>query len=122
MSQHVVRRSLGREQEFPSDLVDEILCWSCEGRPSRALQLAFVCRLWYDRFKAADRLWPLVVRRLQPNLPIAVRTATYLRVRDSIAAAKKLHPLEPLSLHPIEECTLEFACPMYAEGLRVVAP
>jgi hypothetical protein len=74
-------------------LIDEILCWSCEGRPSRALQLAFVCRLWYDRFKAADRLWPLVVRRLQPKVMIAVRTATYLRVLESIAATKKLYPL-----------------------------
>ena len=37
-------------------------------------------------------------------------------------ASQSLRPLPSASLHPIEDCTLEFMCPMVAENLKVVGP
>jgi hypothetical protein len=111
---------LSAEASFPADLLDEILCWSCEGSPRRALDLARVNSYWHSRFCGCDRLWALLAPRLM-RFPVGRRNPTYDKIRRSVEVAMRF-PFRTDSLHPIEDCDFHFRCPVYLENLKEVAP
>ena len=103
--------------KFPFDALDEIFGYACEGSSQRCLDLGLVCRFWYERFKLGEPLWSITLSQGRRRTPKSWNSYDMARKLASI-----ILPLKTKSLHPIEDCTLAFRCPLVAENLQPVAP
>ena len=115
--------ALSSERTFPYDALDHILSYACEGSPARALALGTTCRYWLSRFHDGEPLWTTIATSSTTktaSIPRSLRT--YEGVRSAYEKSAQLRPIDSATLHPIEDCTLEFRCPMYAENLKYVGP
>ena len=105
---------------FPFDALDEIFTFACENSRKRCLDLGMVCKTWQARFFGCDRLWTSVLSFGRERTPKS--WTSYRAARLLGDATRTLRPLPVSSLHPIEDCTLEYLCPMVAENLKAVGP
>ena len=119
-SQKSTMPSILSNGSFPFDALDEIFTFACENSRKRCLELGLVCKTWQSRFVGCDRMWSMVLSEGRHRTPKSWNS--YQAARLLAAAAQSLRPLPALSLHPIEDCTWEFMCPMVAENFKLVGP
>ena len=112
--------ALSSERTFPYDALDQILSYACDGSKERALALGKTCRYWLSRFHGAEALWSTIAKS-ETTIMIPRSLRTYEGVRSAYTKAAGMPKLAD-TLHPIEECTMEFVCPMYTENLQYVGP
>ena len=108
------------ERTFPYDALDQILSYACDGSKERALALGKTCRYWLSRFHAAEALWSTIAKS-ETKIMIPRSLRTYEGVRSAYTKAAEMPQLAD-TLHPIEDCSMEFVCPMYTENLQYVGP
>ena len=119
---HNSMSALSSERTFPYDALDHILSYACEGSKMRALSLGKTCRYWLSRFHNAEVLWKTIALTGKHNFPVPRSLRSYEGFRNASKQMQNAKPVWEKALHPIEDCTLEYLCPMYAENLKYMSP
>lgn len=103
--------------KLPQDVVGVIASFDAE-HPREALRLMLVNHTWHSSVVNEAPLWLRFMRAIWPLTP--QRSGSYDVLLRRIAAARELAPLASRGLHPIEDCSISFRCPMFAENLIAV--
>ena len=114
--------ALSSERTFPYDALDHILSYACEGSKMRALALGNTCRYWLSRFHNAEVLWKTIAVAGKHKFAVPRSLRSYEGFRNAAKQMQNAKPVWEKALHPIEDCTLEYLCPMYTENLKYVSP
>ena len=114
---------LQNQETFPYDCLDQIFAYAVDAgdkKPTKqgtkaALRFGLVCRFWQERFLGGDVMWGVILS--QSGLAHATSWRTHKWTNRAFEMAKELFPIASHQLTPLEDCSLEFQCPVYAEAL-----
>ena len=120
-----VKGRLQNQETFPYDCLDVIFAFTVgsdgesgaksKAGPKQALTLGLTCKFWQERFLNGDAMWGIVLS--QSALAHAARWSSHKWTKRAYVMAKELLPVGSDQLTPLEDCTLDFECPVYAEAM-----